>query len=187
MVVHHVPGRLRLRVCGAPAGTTFLDQVAHALGRVEGVRTVRVSAASSSIVIHYLPSDSDVALRIRQHLALSRGPLSDSGVPAEAQPPEFPAEGAVPRPLPSQSHVARAIVSTSLQMDSSMRRASAGYVDLKLLLPVLFAAASSFMMRSGQGTPMWMTLAVSAFNSFLSLHPAGSPGSGGDAPRVPAA
>jgi len=136
---------------------------------------------------HYLPSDSDVALRIRQHLALSRGPLSDSGVPAEAQPPEFPAEGAVPRPLPSQSHVARAIVSTSLQMDSSMRRASAGYVDLKLLLPVLFAAASSFMMRSGQGTPMWMTLAVSAFNSFLSLHPAGSPGSGGDAPRVPAA
>lgn len=169
-VVHHVPGRLRLRVRGARAGTAFLDQVAHLLGRVDGVRAVRVNPASSSLVVHYQASDHELALRIRQHPALSWWPLSAAGVTA-APPFRLPAMGA----RPGRSHVAGAIVSTSLRLDSSMRRASAGYVDLKLLLPVLFATASSYMMRSGQGTPMWMTLAVSAFNSFVSLHPAGAP------------
>lgn len=180
-VVHHVPGRLRLRVRGARPDAVSLDQVANRLRRIDAVQAVRANPASSSIVIHYQANDDDFALRILHHPALSRWPLRGLGVQAE--------EGAASRPLPHRSHVAQAIMTTSLRLDSSVRQATAGYVDLKLLLPVVFAAASSYMVRSRQGTPMWMTLAVSAFNSFLSLHPAQAPysGRGGDASPLPAA
>jgi len=181
-VVHHVPGRLRLRI-HAGAGAAVFNQVAHMLSRVDGVRAVRVNPAASSIVLHYLPDDGEFVRRIRQQPGLSWGPECDASVPAEA-PPFRPRDyDAVPAPMPSRSHVARAIVSTSARLDSSVRRASAGYVDLKLLLPLVFAAVGSVMLRSSRGTPMWMTLAVSAFNSFLTLHPAGMP----EGARVPAA
>lgn len=187
-VVHHVPGRLRLRVWGAPSGTGLLDQVAHRLRHADGVQAVRVNPASSSLVIRYRASDQDFVRRIQRHPALSRWPSTGPGVPAEAPPSGLPAECAASRPLPDRSHVAQAIMATSLRLDSSVRRASAGYVDLRLLLPMVFAGAGSYMARSGRGTPMWMTLAMSAFHAFLSLHPSGAPCSGRsvDAPAVPA-
>jgi hypothetical protein len=55
-------------------------------------------------------------------------------------------------------------------LDSGLRHASDGYLDLKVLLPLGVAAATSLHKARGRGTPMWLTLSTFAFNAFLALH-----------------
>jgi hypothetical protein len=66
--------------------------------------------------------------------------------------------------------MAEGIVSGAEVLDNRLRQASAGYLDLKLLLPLAFAAATSMRQARGRGTPMWLSLGTFAFNSFISLH-----------------
>jgi hypothetical protein len=68
------------------------------------------------------------------------------------------------------SRLAEVIVSTAQQWDVNVRNASDGYVDLKVLLPLGVAVATTLHKARGRGTPMWMTLSTFAFNAFLALH-----------------
>jgi hypothetical protein len=43
-------------------------------------------------------------------------------------------------------------------------------VDLNVLVPMGFAISSLSVMGIRMGTPLWLTLAMSSFNSFMSLH-----------------
>lgn len=52
-VVHHVPGRLRVRVDGAHDETEMLRMVRPLLGSLPGTPWIEVRPASGSVVIHY--------------------------------------------------------------------------------------------------------------------------------------
>lgn len=167
-VAHHLPGRLRLKVLGAPAETEFFATVKGVIASMQGVDRVRVNVASSSIVIDYSPADTVFHFRLKDDPTLNAW-LSLEGEDALlARIDEAVSGGA--HYLGSHSRMADRILSGAEQMDARLRSASDGYLDLKILVPLVFAAATSMRQARGRGTPMWLSLGTFAFNSFMTLH-----------------
>jgi hypothetical protein len=167
-IAHHVPGRMRLKVLGAPAEQDFFATVKRLIAGLPGVQCVRVNASSSSIVIDYSPADTVF------HFRLQDDPEVNAWLDLEGDDALL---AGIDEAVTSSSHylarhsrLAEGIVASAEQLDSRLRRASDGYLDLKLLLPLAFAAATSMRQARGRGTPMWLSLGTFAFNSFVSLH-----------------
>jgi hypothetical protein len=167
-IVHRVPGRLRIKVEGARGETEFFAAVQRIISTLTGVDAVRVNAASSSIVIDYRPVDTVFHFRLQDDPDVGAW-LSLEGEDAlTAAIDQAVSSGS--RYLTHHSRLAESIVSTAERMDSQLRRVSDGYLDLKLMLPLGVAVATSLHKARNRGTPMWMTLGTFAFNAFLSLH-----------------
>lgn len=167
-IAHHVPGRMRLKVLGVPGDPEFFAVVKRIISGLEGVESVRVNARSSSIVIDYSPADTVFHFRLQDDpnvnawMSLQGDDALLAGIDVAV------ASGAYY--MAKQSRLAESLVAGAEELDFRLRQASDGYVDLKLLLPLLFAAATSMRQARGTGTPMWLSLGTFAFNSFLSLH-----------------
>lgn len=167
-IVHHVPGRLRIKVMGVRAEAEFFAEVQRVIGTLHGVDTVRVNPASSSIVVDYRPSDTVFHFRLQEDPDVGSWLRLDGEDALLAEIDEAVTTGA--RYLERHSRLAEVIVSTAEQLDSNLRRASEGLLDLKVLLPLGVAAATSLHKARSRGTPMWLTVSTFAFNAFLTLH-----------------
>jgi hypothetical protein len=167
-VVHHVPGRLRIKLTGVPVEAAYLAEVQRVLGNLPGVNSVHVNPASASIVVAYAPSDPVFCERLTQNsdvaswLSLESEDATLSGIDA--------ALTAGVHYLEHHSRLAESIVCTAEQMDSSLRRASDGYLDLKVLVPLGLAVVTTLHKSRSRGTPMWLSVSTFAFNAFLTLH-----------------
>lgn len=166
-IVHQVPGRLRIRFEGVD-DSEFFEALHELLSGFPGVTSVRVNAAASSAVVCYDPEQQATAADIESHPALKQL-LEDSGVPEGSTLEEHLLERGITY-LEHHSQLAEAIVTAAERVDDSLRRASDGYLDLKVLFPVTMAAFSTLHKARSKGTPMWMTLCTFAFNTFMSLH-----------------
>jgi hypothetical protein len=157
---------MRLKVMGASADQDFFASVKNVIAGLQGVECVRVNAASSSIVIDYSPADTVFHFRLKDDpdvntwLSLEGDDALLAGID-EAVSSHY---------MGRHSRLAEGLVSSAEQLDSKLRQVSDGYLDLKLLLPLAFAAATSMRQAHGRGTPMWLSLGTFAFNSFISLH-----------------
>lgn len=167
-IAHHMPGRMRLKVLGAPAEQEFFAMVKKVIASLKGVECVRVNAASSSIVIDYSPADTVFHFRLQDDPDVNTWLRLEGDDALLACVDQAVASGS--HYLAGHSRLAEGIVCGAKQIDSDLRSASNGYLDLKLLLPLAFAAATSMRQARGRGTPMWLSLGTFAFNSFLSLH-----------------
>lgn len=168
-VIHQVPGRMRIRVLGVQSSETeFFAAVQRVIGGLQGVQSVRVNPISSSIVIGYRPSDTVFHLRLQDDPTVNSWLRLDGEDALLAEIDEAVTAGA--RYLKSHSRLAEAIVSAAEDLDFNLRRVSDGYLDMKVLLPLGVAAASSMHKARSRGTPMWLTLSTFAFNAFLALH-----------------
>ena len=159
---------MRLKVLGVPAEPDFFAAVQQVIASLEGVESVRVNAASSSIVIDYSPMDTVFHFRLQDDPALNTW-LQLEGDDALLAGIDQAVESSA-HYLAGHSRLAEEIVHSAEQLDAQLRQMSDGYVDLKLLLPLLFAVATSMRQARGRGTPMWLSLSTFAFNSFMSLH-----------------
>jgi hypothetical protein len=159
---------LRLKVLGVPAEKDYFAAVKEVIASLEGVDSVRVNAASSSIVIDYSPVDTVFHFRLKDDPTVNSWLRLEGEDALLARVDEAVASG--PHYLGAHSRMADGILSGAEQLDTRLRRASDGYLDLKLLLPLAFAAATSMRQARGRGTPMWLSLGTFAFNSFLTLH-----------------
>jgi hypothetical protein len=72
--------------------------------------------------------------------------------------------------LAAHSTTARQIVDFVRSVDKSLKRATNNSLDLKVLLPLGLAAYSILEIGVDASTPMWVTLGIFSFNSFISLH-----------------
>lgn len=167
-IVHHVPGRLRIKVIGVQAEAEFFAAVQGVIGALHGVDSVRVNPASSSIVVDYRPSDTVFHFRLQQDPEVGSWLCLEGEDALLAEIDAAVTAGA--HYLERHSHLAEAIVTTAEQLDSNLRRASDGFLDLKVLLPLGLAAATSLSKVRSRGTPVWLTLSIFAFNAFLTLH-----------------
>jgi hypothetical protein len=78
-IVHHMPGRIRLRLRPAMWGTASQvnrNVVRQIISQLEGVRDVRVNAAVASVVIEYDPKQ----VRPEQWETLVRGDAEAAGL-----------------------------------------------------------------------------------------------------------
>jgi hypothetical protein len=163
-----MPGRIRIKVTGARDDADYFAVVRRLISELSGVESVRVNATSSSIVVAYNPSDLVFRIRLRESSAVNEWlDLTDAGGVFAAMD-EAVATGV--RYLEQHSRLAESVVSTAEQLDTHLRRVSDGYLDLKLLLPLGVAVATSLHKARAKGTPMWMTMGIFAFNAFLNLH-----------------
>ena len=54
-VVHHIPGRLRVRLPRTQRDPIVLSQLRDFIGNLGGVRSVHISPVTGSILVHYRP------------------------------------------------------------------------------------------------------------------------------------
>jgi copper chaperone CopZ len=167
-VVHHVPGRLRIKLTGVPVEAGYLADVQRVLGTLPGVSSVHVNPASASIVVSYAPGDAVFGERLAQSPDVASWLSLESEDATLAEIDAALTAGV--HYLEHHSRLAESIVSTAEQMDFSLRRASDGYLDLKVLLPLGMAVVTSLHKSRSRGTPMWLSASTFAFNAFLTLH-----------------
>jgi hypothetical protein len=177
-IVHHIPGRLRLKVPGAKGNAIFMDQVQAALGSVDGVREIEVNPVTGSVLVHYDPEAfenfhdnvHDHATRNNLFAVQPVEPVRRPKVTEVDEAMEALEEEA--QFLAARSHTARVIVDFLHDLDMSVKKYSRNTVDLKVLVPLGLAFYTIAVMELAAATPMWATLGLFSFNHFLELHAA---------------
>lgn len=153
-VVHHVPGRVRVRIPHARHNAALLTQIRDFVCDLHGVRQVDINAYTGSIVVHYAP-EAEQDLR---RLLPGDGGGEIGEIEAEA---EF---------LAAHSKTALAIFNFFKGLDDGVRQATGNAVDLKVLAPAALALWAFFKAGSEISTPLWVTLAIFSINAFVTLH-----------------
>lgn len=169
-VVHHVKGRIRVKLHGAKGNRRLLESVQQSLSPVAGVRHVDVNSATGSIVVHYDETmHPDFAETLANH-GESEGLFS-------LEPAELSEVDAISNKLQREaqflaqhSDVAKSAVNFVSQIDQALKKATDNTVDLKVLLPLGLAIYAFLELESDITTPLWVTLGIFSFNSFVSLH-----------------
>jgi hypothetical protein len=164
-VAHHVRGRIRVRFSGAKGDRQYLELIRQSISPLPGVQSVEVSSATGCLVVHYDHSThSDFHQTLSDH-GLALAPPEISEVDAIAANIEHEAEF-----LSQHSETAKSLVEFVKQIDRGLKRATGNTLDLRVLLPLGLAVYSFLELESDISTPLWVTLGIFSFNSFVSLH-----------------
>jgi hypothetical protein len=167
-LVHSIAGRVRFKVHAARDDEPFFEAARRALLPVAGVHSVRVSAPAASVVVQYAADDDSMPQRLME--VLGSAGLADFDAGTKPSHGTW-TSGLEARELPEDSHLAELIVAGAQLASQLVRTGSGGAVDLKVLVALAAALSSATTSREPQrGTPLWVTLAVFAFNAFVSLH-----------------
>jgi Heavy metal associated domain 2 len=161
---HHLSGRLRLRVPDAKGENDELRDISSAIARTPGISHVEYNPITGSILIQYSPQRYKDLQSLTSSLATSAAPLSFNDLHAGRRDSHR-------RPhVSGRSVAARRVDSFFKQLDHEIRVATDNEVDLKFILPFGVAVLGLVALRYSSTTPLWLTLLIFAFNSFLGLH-----------------
>jgi hypothetical protein len=164
-IAHRTPGRIRLRIPSAKADSDFFDNARARLSMLPGVLEVTCNPLTGSILVLHAP---DVELDLHGTSAPGDGGALPFVVePAAAQPMAHRRQRSGKS---SRSDVAQALTLAVAELDDLVREATDNAVDLKVLLPLAAAALGLTLIGRGHRTPVWLTLIMFAFSSFMSLH-----------------
>jgi hypothetical protein len=170
-VAHHVRGRIRVKLPSVRGNVAVLRQVADSLASRDGVHSVECNVQTGSIVVHYDHTHQDSIQQDLQEHGRNSGlfllaPPEVSEVDQIAESIQREAEF-----LAEHSEAARKVVDSAKELNQKLRRATNNNVDLKVLLPLGLALWALVEHDPELATPLWLTLSIFSFNSFVSLHP----------------
>jgi Heavy metal associated domain 2 len=169
-VVHHIRGRMRVKLAHAQGDLQLLQSIQRSLSPLSGVEQVTINPITGSVLVEYDPGHHT---DFHGHLiaqAAGTGlfvlePPKLCEVDEIADKIEVEAEF-----LAAHSDTARAVVNFVKQLNEGVKKATDNTVDLKVLLPLTLAAYSFLKAGTELATPLWMTLGIFSFNSFVALH-----------------
>jgi hypothetical protein len=171
-VHHHIPGRVRFRVPAAKGEDQRLRELSSAIARVPGVNSVDYNPVTGSILIEYSP-------REYRDLGSLDKILIESGIPIEVRLP-VPQDDALLLRKKRHRHrqyrksqAAKVVDSFFSELDRDIRTATGNEVDLKFIMPLIVGILGLISLRRSGATPLWLTLMIFAFHSFLNLHAPG--------------
>jgi copper chaperone CopZ len=169
-VAHHVPGRIRIKIRGAKHNTSLLNEIKQSLLPLDGVRSVDVHPITSSLVIHYGGRKPKEFRESVSHRGNASGLFN-------LPPPEIGEGGEMYKALQEEaellaahSRLARSVVDEAKRLDNAVKRATDNELDLKVVVPLGLAIYSAVEFGAEIATPLWVTLGIFAFNSFVALH-----------------
>ncbi len=172
-ISHHIPGRVRVKVPDAKRHPELLEKLRELIVSAPGVETVDCNPLTGSMLIHYSPRADETSPDF-----LSTG--SGSAAPFSLDPPQPTQSGKKVRRRAGRkkehSQAAKAIVEFFGDVDDVIRAATGDMLDLKVLLPLAAGVVGITLLPKSKTTPLWLTLMIFAFSSFLILH---EPGAGG--------
>jgi len=165
-IVHHTPGRIRLKMHAGKRNSELLHKIRHAIKSRPGVRDVSVNSTTGSVVVHYdssqwKNSDSEIHAAANDSGLFTIAPPESEQVEAIEREAEFLAE---------HSDLARLVVNYVEQFNQNVKRATNNTLDLNVLVPLGAAFYAFLEIESDVATPLWLTLGIFSFNSFVSLH-----------------
>lgn len=167
-VVHHIPGRLRIRLPRENRKPQLLRELRQFVEGLGGVSQVDINPVTGSILVRYHPESHAQMRSLLQR--------------AEAEPDFYPPPELTDADeladkiereaefLASHSEVALEVVNAMKTLNRQIREATGNAVDLKVLLPAGLAVWAFLKAGADVATPLWVTLAIFSFNSFVSLH-----------------
>jgi len=166
-VAHQIPGRVRLKIPAAKGRPDLLQRIVAGAGSASEIKSVEYNSVTGSVVICYAPAAhknlealgsilGDSTLRVSMHA--SRPPSGARSRHARRGERTEP------------SAAAKAITSFFRSLDREVRDATDNQLDLKVLLPLAVGVLGLFALRRKATTPLWLTLLIFAFHSFLTLH-----------------
>jgi hypothetical protein len=159
-LVHSTPRRFRLRVSDAQRNPDRLEQLRRRLEAAPGVQHAEANAQTGSILVHH---EEDVAVDdLLEKAGLSEQVLMD------AVPPRM--RGMV---RAEASNIATDATDWFFDLDARLSRATDGWLDLKMAIPLGLASAAAWRFAAEGGAflavPPYM-LMWWAFDSFTKLH-----------------
>ncbi len=164
-VHHHIPGRLRIRVPAAKGEEELLRELSSAIARAPGISEVEYNPVTGSILIQYSPQEHSNLDSLDAGLNASAVPIVVKQVrPAEHTPHDR-----------RHRRGGRSIAATKVdeffrEIDNEIRSVTGNELDLKFILPLVVGLLGLFSLRYSSATPLWLTLMIFAFHSFLNLH-----------------
>jgi heavy-metal-associated domain-containing protein len=160
---HHLPGRLRLRIPAVKGEEDRLRELSSAIAKTPGISQVEYNPIIGSILIQYSPEQYE-------NLQSLKSSLSASSVPIALRSTSEPAHRPHPQRRRGRSTAARRVDSFFRELDSEIRDATDNEIDLKFILPFGVGVLGLLALRYSSTTPLWLTLLIFAFHSFLGLH-----------------
>jgi Heavy metal associated domain 2 len=169
-VMHHIPGRMRVKVPHAKGNYQLLQQIQQSISPLPGITRVEISPATGSVLVHY---DPDQHADFNNHLAAH----AERAELFVLQPPGLTEVDAITAKIEAEaellaqhSETARSIVNFMKQLNERTKLATDNTVDLNVLLPLGLAIYTFLEVGSEAMTPLWVTLGIFSFNSFIVLH-----------------
>jgi hypothetical protein len=147
-----------------------LQRIQQALSPLSGIKRVQINPSTGSVLVEYPQEQrTDFERFLSQHgtktglFALRPPELTQADDIADkiAAEAEF---------LAAHSDVARVLVNFVKHLNEKIRVATDNQVDLKVLLPLGLAVYTFVEAGSEAVTPLWVTLGIFSFNSFVALH-----------------
>lgn len=170
-VVHHVRGRMRLRLPRAKGDAAALNEIREFVCSIPGVSKVEVNPVTGSVLVQY---DHTTQPEFQDELQ-RRG---ESEELLSLVMPEVAAAETVAKVveddatlLAQHSRAARAIVQLFDRFDLRIRRATNNAVGLQVLL--LFGVATYSVIKSireKSASPGWLILLLFALDTFIRRH-----------------
>ena len=152
-IVHHIPGRLRIRLPKAKGNPDLLARISQSLSPLSGVRQVSTNESTGSVVIHYDPGTSR---EIRKQLA------------AQAEEDEiFVLDGDFST---ENSEAARSVDNLFHHLNDGVKRTTKDLIDLREIMPFGIAIYAFFWVDRAIGNPLWLSLLMFSFSSYMDLH-----------------
>jgi cation transport ATPase len=148
----------------------MMRRIQEGVSRLQGVKRIDVNPHAGSMTVCYDPrAHEDFHARLAKHadnedlFALKAPELTeiDELEATIEQEAEF---------LAAHSETALAVVKAIKALNHEIREASGNTVDLKVLLPASLAIWAFFKAGADMSTPLWVTLGIFSFNSFIALH-----------------
>ena len=161
---------MRVKIPHAKGDVRVLQRIQRALSPLSGIKRVQINPSTGSVLVEYPQEQhTDFERFLSQHgtktglFALRPPELTETDDIADkiAAEAEFLAE---------HSAVARALVNLVKHLNERIRVATDNQLDLKVLLPLGLAVYTFVEVGSEAVTPLWVTLGIFSFNSFVALH-----------------
>jgi hypothetical protein len=147
-----------------------LHKIKESISKMPGVTSVDTNSTTGSVLVNYDASgfkafEGTLADHAEQNDLFSFKPPELTEVDDLADKIEGEAEF-----LAEHSELARSLLGVCKQLNDEVKRSTHNTVDLKVLLPLGLAAYTFTAQDASMATPLWVTLGMFAFNSFVSLH-----------------
>jgi Heavy metal associated domain 2 len=169
-VVHHIPGRMRIKLPFLKGASTQSQQLNELLSPIEGLRQADFNPVTGSLLLQYDPEEDEnflkqVTEQVQNVMGLSLLLTTSNGHPATE-------EGAVrhAKPFIGDTKLSHEITKFFQDINREVNDASDGAFDLKSLIPIGLGVYAVFKVSSGMTTPLWITLGIFSFTSFIILN-----------------
>ena len=142
----------------------LMGQLRDFISGLGGVDSVEINARTGSVLVRYQPEFRD---NLQSVLANVTGADSFLEIPEPDLAANLEREA---RFLANHSELALQVIKSLKELNNGVRVATGNTVDLKVLLPAGLAVWAFFKTGVEAATPLWVTLGIFAFNSFVQLH-----------------